>query len=324
MIMCVQKQCTIWKENNDDMNHGFQGYRCIFCGNSDTPQIVKNKTRDSNHKVVRCISCKLQQLYPISTIEEDKVYYDKNPHDKLITPNYSIDDIFDKFYFQNEYRINYMESDIQIKADWEILDLACGYGFLIQMMSERGYKVSGIEISENKLKICRERLKENFNRIFNVNLLEQDVPKQLQGRFDIVTMFHVIEHISKPIEFVNKALKLLKPEGLLLMELPNVSNNMMEASEAFNDFFYIRDHVAYYTPELIAELVEKAGAKVIKQKGVQLYGLENHMNWIINKTPQYQKPSYYSCEAMRWIEDIYKEQLNERIQSEYMYILAEK
>lgn len=48
------------------------------------------------------------------------------------------------------------------------------------------------------------------------------------------------------------------------------------------------------------------------------------MNWVINGCPELKNPSYVSCEPMRWIEDIYKEKLNESLKSEYMYIIAEK
>ena len=109
-----------------------------------------------------------------------------------------------------------------------------------------------------------------------------------------------------------------------MIEVPNVSNLMMDASSAFNDFFYIRDHVAYYTPQLLKNVVESVGLKVVCLKGNQIYGLTNHMNWIINGRPELEKPSYESCAPMKWIEDIYKTKLNETVKSEYMYIIAQK
>ena len=48
------------------------------------------------------------------------------------------------------------------------------------------------------------------------------------------------------------------------------------------------------------------------------------MNWIINGRPELENPSYESCESMKWIENIYKEKLNNDIRSEYMYIVARK
>ena len=108
------------------------------------------------------------------------------------------------------------------------------------------------------------------------------------------------------------------------MEMPNVANLIMDVSPQFSDFFYIRDHVAYYTPELLKRMVEKAGYTVIKQRGTQIYSILNHMNWIINGIPQYINPSYDVPAELKWLDDYYKTYLDTTIKSEYMYLLAKK
>lgn len=51
--------------------------------------------------------------------------------------------------------------------------------------------------------------------------------------------------------------------------LPNVDNLMMNASKEFNYFFYIRDRVAYYTPQLLERVVEEAGLNVKKYTAIR-------------------------------------------------------
>lgn len=156
--------------------------------------------------------------------------------------------------------------------------------------------------------------------------MEKDVtvPDDMYEKYDLVTMFHLIEHITTPVDFLQKVASLIKPNGYLLMEMPNVANMIMDVSSYFSDFFYIRDHVAYYTPELLKHMVEKAGYTVIKQRGTQIYSILNHMNWIINGIPQYINPSYDVPAELKWLDDYYKTYLDKTIKSEYMYLLAKK
>lgn len=272
---------------------------------------------------MKCLNCGLEQLYPLPSVKEDAEYYDTNSHDKSVTPLFDVDAICQKFKYQNMTRIKYLE-EFGIKKDWKMLDYASGYGFFIELMRDRGYVFDGVEISKERLSVCKERLGEHFKNIKSINLLSEDVPEDIKNKYDLITMFHLLEHISKPYEFLRKVSQLLKKGGLLVIEVPNVANLMMEASKEFNDFFYIRDHVAYYTPELLSKTVEKVGFKVKKIQGNQVYGLTNHMNWIINGSPELTNPSYESCEPMKWIEKIYRDKLNESLKSEYMYIIAEK
>ncbi|MCI9337708.1 MAG: class I SAM-dependent methyltransferase [Lachnospiraceae bacterium] len=284
-------------------------------------QLVKKRTRNSYHKIVQCVNCGLQQLFPLPTLKEDAIYYDINPHDRETTPEFSVEDIYSKFEFQNQSRIRYLEN-FGIEKHWKILDYGCGYGFFIEMMEREGYCLDGIEISKDKLVVCKARLGETAKRIKAINLLNEELPEYMENRYDLITMFHLLEHITQPIELLKKVKKMLNEKGHLVIEVPNVANKMMEASEAYNDFFYIRDHVAYYTPDILKKLLLELGFRIVVCCGNQVYGLTNHMNWIINGKPELKKPSYESCASMRWIEKIYKETMNCNMWAEYMYVIA--
>ncbi len=299
-----------------------KSFCCLLCGGGEY-ELIKDRTRDSSHKVVKCLECGMTQLYPLPSVEEDEEYYNMNSHDKKITPSYTIEELYEKFKFHNQTKINYLEK-YGINKKWKMLDFGCGYGFFIQMMREKGYDFDGIEISKDRLSICQKRLGAHFKNIRNINLLIEDVSDDLIEKYNLITMFHLLEHILKPHELLNKIAMMLKPDGLLVIEVPNIDNLMMLASKEFNDFFYIRDHVAYYRPDLLKKVVEECGFEILLQKGNQIYGLTNHMNWIINRRPELKNPSYESCEAMKWIEDVYKMRLNENLKSEYMYVIAKK
>jgi len=183
----------------------------------------------------------------------------------------------------------------------------------------------GVEISEERLKICNQRSGRFPNStIYTFNAQAEEVPDELLEKYDLITMFHLLEHLIMPIDLLTKVRKMLRPGGILVLELPNYANRMMEISKEFHDFFFIRDHVSYYTPDTVLLPIKAAGYRNIKVSGVQLYGLTNHMNWIINKGPQLTMPSYESCKGMKWIEDIYKAELEKTVSSEYMKVICYK
>lgn len=294
-------------------------FKCLFCGGTEM-SILKMHTRDSNNKVVFCRDCGLQQLFPLPTISEDQEYYDKNIHDSITTPQYDIEQIYQKFLFQNQYRVDYLLKLELIRHSDKILDFASGYGFLMQLLLQENYQVDGLEISQDRLDVSKKRLPNA--KIYTNNLLMEDVPESLKEKYDVITMFHILEHIVEPKKMLRKIKEMLVPGGRLVIEVPNVHNIMMDISPEFNDFFYIRDHVAYYTPELLNTVLEETGFQVLQQGGAQMYGIENHMNWIINKGPQLLKPSYKTNSHLLWLDDIYKNRLNNELKSEYIYIIA--
>jgi len=297
-----------------------KNFKCMICKGDDY-SIVKKRLRGGETEIyaVKCKLCGLQQLFPLPSIEEDAEFYDKNEHDKTITPNFTIDDLFKKFKYQNESRVKYLK-EFGIKKEWKMLDMASGYGFFLKLMRDEGYVFDGIEISKDRRFYCEQRNPDA--KIYTTNLLSDELPKELKGKYHIVTMFHLCEHLTDPILFLTKLKGLLRKDGFLVLELPNVANIMMESSPEFNDFFYFRDHVAYYTPEQLVLVLEKSGYEVIKVQGNQLYGLTNHFNWIINGRPELKAPSYKTCESMQWLEELYKTTLNLQVKSEYMYAIC--
>lgn len=297
-------------------------FKCILCNKLGGYSVVKNKTRNSCHQIVRCNSCGLQQLFPTPTVNEDIEYYDKNPHDKEVTPSFDIEDVYRKFEYQNKYRVNYLINDIKIDKNWKILDYGCGYGFLMEMLIDDGYDVEGVEISEDRLKVIKQR-QGNLDRVRKFNLLnDEKIPDELIEKYDCVMLFHVIEHITSPVDFLKKVKKLIKKDGFIFMEMPNIDNILMKLSQDFNDYNYFRDHVAYYNPSIMKKLCECAGYSVLKQKGVQTYGLINNMNWMINGKPQLTNPSYEAPKEIKWLEDFFRDKVETDITSEFMYVLA--
>ena len=111
--------------------------------------------------------------------------------------------------------------------------------------------------------------------------------KELEGKVDIITMWHVIEHLEDPIGLLKKLKGLLKPNGKIIIETPNAEDALLSQykCDAFADFTYWECHLYLFTNATIRTVIENAGLRMIAQKQIQRYPLANHLYWLTNGKP---------------------------------------
>ena len=109
----------------------------------------------------------------------------------------------------------------------------------------------------------------------------------MEGNVDIITMWHVIEHLEDPIDLLKKLKGFLKPNGRIIIETPNAEDALLSQykSEAFADFTYWECHLYLFSNSTIRTVIEDAGLKLIAQKQIQRYPLSNHLYWLTNGKP---------------------------------------
>ena len=93
-----------------------------------------------------------------------------------------------------------------------ILDVGCGAGDFMQVAKTAGYTVEGIDISEASAEICRSR---GLNARAGNFLTEK-----FEGKFDLITMWDVVEHLRDPESFFERARSLLTARGYLFTKIP--------------------------------------------------------------------------------------------------------
>lgn len=100
----------------------------------------------------------------------------------------------------------------------KLLDVGCGNGSFLAMMQKLGWNVSGVEPDANAAMIARERL----GVPVTIGTLED--ADFLDDSFDAVTAHHVIEHMHDPFGFLREVLRILKPDGKLVVTTPNIES----------------------------------------------------------------------------------------------------
>ncbi len=95
-----------------------------------------------------------------------------------------------------------------------LLDIGCGVGDFLLYAKQHGWDVSGVEPSDSARSIAETRIGKSIFTPSSLGTLED-------GGFDIITMWHVLEHVDNLQDEVSQLSRLLKPGGRLVVALPN-------------------------------------------------------------------------------------------------------
>lgn len=168
-----------------------------------------------------------------------------------------------------------------------ILDIGCGRGIMLYLLKKRGWDVHGVQISRPAADYAKTKLGLN---IFVGNIIDSDYPPNF---FDVITLIHVLEHLPNPDECLSYCYKLLRREGTLIIEVPNIGSF---PARIFQDKWFALDlpnHIYHFTQLTMEKMLIKNGFKVIRKKYLSLeYDVFTFMQSIMNLLLPY-KNSFY-------------------------------
>jgi len=154
-----------------------------------------------------------------------------------------------------------------------ILDFGSGKGEIIRAL-KGAFQVKGLE-PEYKARMM------SIDEGFEV-AASSDSYIERSERFDLITLFHVVEHFYEPHQEFSTISDLLTPGGLLIIETPNAQDALLTTykSEPFSNFTYWSHHPMLHSHTSLASLISSSGLTVIQSAGIQRYGLANHLYWM--------------------------------------------
>lgn len=119
----------------------------------------------------------------------------------------------------NNNMANFIESHLNISKDAYILDVGCGYGWVIELLSDRGYKnIVGMDTDEPLMKKLQEQ---GYN--VEVGSVYSQNREDLNGKYDVVILKMVMEHLENPYSAVENVRKWMNTNGVLVIEVPDCS-----------------------------------------------------------------------------------------------------
>jgi len=149
-----------------------------------------------------------------------------------------------------------------------LLDVGCSVGHFLEILRDNcpDWEIEGIEFNQLALETCIKK-----------NLFVQNIPIELlpeKKQHDICTLFGVLEHLSRPHEFLRSLVKRTKKGGLVMIVVPNVYSLyhmfLQDKSRSFDG----RNHLLYFSIDTLTKLLNTHGLNVIHFDTV-LTGLDN-------------------------------------------------
>jgi 2-polyprenyl-3-methyl-5-hydroxy-6-metoxy-1,4-benzoquinol methylase len=191
----------------------------------------------------------------------------------FLTGARTTDDLYDVDHpnlvaYQKQYLAHRLEMYARIMPHLErfrktgkLLEVGSGYGYFLGMARKENWEGEGVEISPYCCQVAHERgCTVQRGRLQDAQLV--------QGTFDVVVLWDVIEHFSEPLEIMLRCHGLLRSGGALVMRTPDgraLAPTLHPGRMAYRDLVYpanTAEHVFHFTPQNLIAIVSKLGFKV--------------------------------------------------------------
>jgi 2-polyprenyl-3-methyl-5-hydroxy-6-metoxy-1,4-benzoquinol methylase len=144
----------------------------------------------------------------------------------------------------------------------DLLDVGCGSGFDLLTMRDRGWRVAGVEMNPQAV----ERARAQGLDIRQGTLADARFP---DGSFDVVTLFHVLEHVPDVLSLVQEIRRILRPGGLMLAQVPNFDGANARLFKAHWYELDVPRHVNFFSSTTLKDLAAKAGLDVVSLRWIE-------------------------------------------------------
>jgi len=243
------------------------GQECDLCGSGS--HRLRYRFRDLD--VVKCCECGLVFLRLQDGQRDPQAVY---------TPDYFCD--------RGEYFLNVSERDVaevtgshmdsfrqglellkRYKSGGALLDLGCAVGVFLAMAEKGGWDVTGVDISEYAITQARKRC---HGEVFAGELASLRFP---DARFDVITLWDAVEHFVSPSETLREVHRILKDDGIVLMDTPNEESLVRKMAYKIYRLLggriayparklYHLYHLFYFSEETLTRLLDQCGFEVIE------------------------------------------------------------
>lgn len=214
-------------------------YHCRLCGCATANfWVVKDAKSTEALNMAMCKGCSLVQQVNLPSDEELKIYYShnyredyKNTHQPK--PKY--------VHRAGKAAIDRLKEirKAGVPAQGRLLDIGAGGGEFVYMAQKNGFQATGIEPHEGYSEFARQE--------YFINIETRQIWEIEDNKLDVVTLFHVLEHLAHPEKVMERVFGLLNESGHFVVEVPNIAQ-----SDASPHNIYFKAHLFYYgAPSLI-------------------------------------------------------------------------
>ena len=224
--------------------------QCNLCGSTEFDVLSKIGKGNKPLNTVICKKCGLVWSYPFPI--DPFNYYQKHyriQYKGTFTPK-------KKHIFRAAHaavgRFNLLKH--LLKPRWRVLEVGSGGGEFLYLLNKLGYDAFGIEPNEGYAEYAKNEYQLNIKNGFLQNTQFEE------NSFDMVTLWHVFEHMDNPADILKKIHSFLATDGLLVIEVPNVEAICSSPSNTFH-----AAHLYNFNQFTLCRMAERAGFTMVEK-----------------------------------------------------------
>lgn len=255
---------------------------CYLC-NHQSFSVRKGAVRDDPAlQILECDNCGLVTLSSLQHIRVGH-YEDSGMHGETLP---SIESWLKETEQDDQRRFEMLKVAM---VNRKVLDFGCGAAGFLRKAQTLAAEVAGVELESRIREYWGEKI-----------ALHGDLEKAGDG-YDLITAFHVVEHLSDPRAMLRNLAGHLKDRGRLVIEVPSSEDALLTLFEndAFQRFTYWSQHLFLFNAETLRILAAQAGMRVVSIQQFQRYPLSNHLYWLSRNLPGgHQHWSFFDTPAL--------------------------
>lgn len=226
-----------------------EGIKCCVCNNTQKNQFSLRYS-GLNYQVVACNNCGFEFIPPYFRKQVKYTQY----KDESVSRAVRAGNNWVKIQ-RHKLRLKFIR---KYKKEGKLFDLGAGWGHFMLAAKEMGYEVSGIEISEQPYLYCVQDLKLSVEHIDFFKL-------PVDRKFDVITLWDVLEHIDDAGTFLEKCNKHTQLEGYLFLQVPQIDSYIAKREGGKWKMMGL-DHVNYFSKASITRILANYGYEVVAIK----------------------------------------------------------
>jgi 2-polyprenyl-3-methyl-5-hydroxy-6-metoxy-1,4-benzoquinol methylase len=241
---------------------------CYLC-NSTSFTTRKGQVRDApDLKILECTNCGLVMLSSQEHIQAG-FYEDSGMHGAEPTP---LDAWLKDTDWDDQRRFDMVKALLPNK---KLLDFGCGAGGFLNKAQQLAESVAGIEL---ELRV---------QKYWHNQIIIHPSMESAGGGYDLITAFHVVEHLSDPIAMLKTLATKLSKNGRMIIEVPSSEDALLTLydSPVFQHFTYWSQHLFLFNTETLRRIAKQAGLRIVSIQQYQRYPLSNHLHWLSQGKP---------------------------------------
>ena len=253
----------------------FEYCSCPVCG-SDTPEAyIETHDRfdldnSDTYQISRCKACTMVYLNPRPRESDSDQYYQHEDYLPFASASAPVS-LTERLYTQlRHYNLEWKKRLIErFKQGGNLLDIGCGTGEFLAKMKVAQWRVQGLERDAQASTWGRENL------CLSVETGSIEDLEKNDSQFDVITLWHVLEHFYSPANAFRILSSKLKPDSILMIAVPNIQS--LDA-RIYGSYWIALDtprHVNHFSLKTLTQLGKQNGFKLLKSRQLPLDAFYN-------------------------------------------------